>query len=234
MTIDKKYVDWSISKPILVLIALNLAGLAVGIWKAATAADSQVSTLVINIGWIVYNLMVLGAAFAVAVEEVQKHRLPRITLKDPVTVTLTDGNELQAHLQEYSQTDVRIRLDQTQNNIKLQDTVTVTMASRGQTYAFKARVFSIENEFFEARLSFADSQEEIAFNRCTFAREGMWAIAPEGKVDDRFITGFARLAGFAVYGYKSLIEYLPGYAGRAVRAAISLLPRVPVTRSEDI
>ena len=71
MTIDKKYVDWGIAKPVLILIALNFVGLLVGIYKTVTAADPQVSTLAINIGWIVYNRMVLGAAAAVAVEEVQ-------------------------------------------------------------------------------------------------------------------------------------------------------------------
>ncbi|MDO4936542.1 MAG: UDP-forming cellulose synthase catalytic subunit [Sutterellaceae bacterium] len=234
MTIDNKYVDWSISKPILVLIALNLAGLAIGIYKAATAADSQVTTLIINIGWIVYNLMVLGAAFAVAVEEVQKHRLPRITLKTPVELTLADGTVLPAQLQEYSQTDVRIRLTEGIERLNLEDDIFVSMTTRGQTYRFKACVLALENDCLEARLVFADNQEEIAFNRCTFAREGMWAIAPEGKVDERFVTGFMRLAGFAVYGYKSLVEYLPGYVGRAVRGALSLLPRVPVTHSKDI
>ncbi len=234
MTIDNKYVDWSISKPILVLIALNLAGLAVGIYKAATAADSQVSTLIINIGWIVYNLMVLGAAFAVAVEEVQKHRLPRITLKTPVELTLSDGTVLPAQLQEYSQTDVRIRMTEGFERINAEDDIFVSMTTRGQTYRFKSTVLGLENDCLEAQLVFADSQEEIAFNRCTFAREGMWAIAPEGKVDERFVTGFMRLAGFAVYGYKSLVKYLPGYAGRAVRGALSLLPRVPVTHSKEI
>lgn len=69
MTIDKKYVDWRIATPVLILMVLNLLGLAIGIYKTVTAADPQVSTLIINIAWIAYNLLVLGVAFAVAVEE---------------------------------------------------------------------------------------------------------------------------------------------------------------------
>lgn len=233
MTIDKKYVDWEISKPILVLIALNLAGLAVGIFKAATAADSQVSTLVINIGWIVYNLMVLGAAFAVAVEEVQKHRLPRITLKVPATVKFGDADPIEAQLQEYSQTEVRVKTAQIPEGLNINDALTLTLTSRGETHTFNATVLKIEDGVFEATLHFAHNHEEIAFNRCTFAREGMWAIPTEEKVDDRFVAGFARLAGFAIYGYKSLVEYLPGVAGRALRWVISLMPRVPVSTTEN-
>ena len=69
--------------------------------------------------------------------------------------------------------------------------------------------------------------EEIALNRCTFAREGIWAQPPEGKVDDRFVTGFLHLIRIALYGYKSLLEFLPGRAGRSIRFLISLLPRIP-------
>ncbi len=227
MTIDKKYVDWDIAKPILVLIVLNLAGLAVGIWKAVTTADSQVSTLVINISWIVYNLMILGAAAAVAVEEVQKHRLPRITLRIPVTLTLSDGRNVNARLCEYSQEELRIDLTEPLGQLSPKERIDVSMASRDGMHTFQTSLLSLSDTALELHLNFSDSQQEIAFNRCTFAREGMWAIAPEGTVDERFPSGFKRLAGFAFYGYKSLIEYLPGRAGRFVRACISLLPRVP-------
>ena len=47
------------------------------------------------------------------------------------------------------------------------------------------------------------------------------------KLDDRFVTGFVRLIRIALYGYKSLVEFLPGRAGRLIRFLISLLPRIP-------
>ena len=230
MTIDKKYVDWGIAKPVLILIALNFAGLLVGIYKTVTAADPQVSTLAINIGWIVYNLMVLGAAAAVAVEEVQKHRLPRIPLEIPVGVALGDAAAAAetAQLCEYSQQEVRVAASpEILSRLSLNDAVFIDIASRGETHRFKARVVKIEAQTFEAALEFASSQEEILFNRSTFAREGMWAIPPKGHVDDRFVAGFVRLGKLAWYGYKSLIEFLPGKTGAALRYILSLLPRVP-------
>ena len=235
MTIDKKYVDWSIAKPVLVLIALNVAGLLVGIYKTVTAADPQVSTLIINIGWIVYNLMVLGAAAAVAVEEVQKHRLPRIPLEVPVLLFMKSseaaaGSALTAQLLEYSQQEVRIAADASVlAQLAADKTLVLELASRGERHRFEARVTVIDEAAgaFEAALVFHSSREEIAFNRCTFAREGMWAIPPKGHVDDHFVAGFLRLGSLAIYGYKSLIEFLPGSVGRAIRFILSLLPRVP-------
>lgn len=108
-TIDKKYLDWDISKPYLVLIALNLIGLAIGVGKAFFSPNPEFLTLIINLGWIVYNLMILGASMAVAVEEVQTHAFPRVPLSVPVEVE-ADGVVRQAELVEYSQVEVRIKI----------------------------------------------------------------------------------------------------------------------------
>ena len=40
-TIDSKYLDWHISKPYLVLIALNFVGLAIGVYKAFASTDPE-------------------------------------------------------------------------------------------------------------------------------------------------------------------------------------------------
>ena len=85
----------------------------------------------------------------------------------------------------------------------------------------------LEDKAFEVRVLLADRAEEVRLNRCTFAREGSWAAPPEGEVDDRFVAGFLRLIRIALYGYKSLLEFLPGRVGRLIRFLLSLLPRIP-------
>ena len=80
-TIGEKYLDWPVSKPYLVLIALNLIGLFIGLYKAFFDPNPEYFTLVINMGWIAYNLMILGASMAVEIKEVQTHQFPRIHCK---------------------------------------------------------------------------------------------------------------------------------------------------------
>ena len=72
---------------------------------------------------------------------------------------------------------------------------------------------------------------ERRWNSVTFSRRGMWAVKPEGTVDDRFLTGFLMLGRHALYGYRSMIEFLPGRVLPAVRdAVLSMLPRQPADR----
>ena len=111
--------------------------------------------------------------------------------------------------------------------LSLGDKLFVEMTSRGETHRFRTQVILLEDAALEVRVLLESRAEEIALNRCTFAREGIWAQPPEGKVDDRFVTGFLHLIRIALYGYKSLLEFLPGRAGRSIRFLISLLPRIP-------
>lgn len=228
-TIDSKYLDWHISKPYLVLIALNFVGLAIGVYKAFASTDPEYLTLAINIGWIVYNLMILGAAMSVAVEEVQKHKFPRIDLKLDVTVEGA-GEVRSARLEQYSQCEVLVRFD-AGHEPDAGESLRVTMSDGGKDYTFAATAGGREeNGAVVLTLNFADWQDEKRFNRCTFSRRGMWAIKPEGEVDDRFLTGFIQLAELAWYGYRSMIEFLPGRVLPAVRDAIgSFMPRHPDT-----
>ena len=53
--IEQSYFDWSIARPYLILLLLNLLGFAVGIWRmVAVGPSSEVfTTLVINMVWTV-------------------------------------------------------------------------------------------------------------------------------------------------------------------------------------
>lgn len=223
MTIDKKYVDWRIAVPTLILMALNFLGLIIGIYKTVTAADPQISTLVINIGWIGYNLLVLGAAFGVAVEEIMEHPLPRVPLKAGAVVVTAQGERIAAPVVEFSQTELVLDIQ----GLTPGDTVTIEMTGNGHTDVFAAKVARQAKRFCEFDIVFESVQDEIRFNRQTFAREGHWGDKFDDRVNDSFVAGFLRLASFAAYGFKSLIEFLPGPVGRLARYFASLMPRLP-------
>ncbi len=82
----KKYLDWHIALPYLTLLVLNVAGLVVGVTRVVTSPAPEYLTLAINAGWIGYNLLILLAATAVAVEEVQPEAFPRVPMRVPAVL----------------------------------------------------------------------------------------------------------------------------------------------------
>ncbi len=248
-TIDSKYLDWHISKPYLVLIALNFAGLLAGFWKAFASPDPEYLTLAINMGWIVYNLMVLGATMAVAVEDVQKDKFPRVPLKLAAKATLPDGSELPVEVCEFSQEGVRV-LAPEGNEVVFEalqkmpagEALQIELpADDGRTEVFRANVApedptrtDLPKGGRDLVFKFEGYADERRFNSLTFSRRGIWAKKPDETIDDRFITGFLELGRIALYGYRSMIEFLPGRMLPALRDLIaSLLPRTP-RREQDL
>ena len=248
-TIDSKYLDWHISKPYLVLIALNFAGLLAGFWKAFASPDPEYLTLAINMGWIVYNLMVLGATMAVAVEDVQKDKFPRVPLSLSAKATLADGSELPVEVCEFSQEGVRVLAPEGNEaafaalqKMPAGETLQIELpADDGRTEVFRANVApedptrtDLPKGGRDLVFKFEGYADERRFNSLTFSRRGIWAKKPDETIDDRFITGFLELGRIALYGYRSMIEFLPGRMLPALRDLIaSLLPRTP-RRDQDL
>lgn len=233
-TINRRYLDWHITKPFLILLGLNFAGLLVGIWKAFFEVRPEYLTLVINIGWIVYNLLILGASMAVAVEEQQTHKFPRVHLEVPGRLTI-DGKTYNVELNEYSQTDARVRASgEGLDELVPGAHVTLELFLKDVPHAFTGVVQDRDTRgFAEIRLDLPTPEVERDYNRCTFSREGMWQIlaAKNGLLDARFTTGFIKLVGFAAYGYRSMIEFLPPqlkFLRDFVSWCASMLPRVPL------
>lgn len=211
-TINRRYLDWHITKPFLILLGLNFAGLLIGIWKAFFEVRPEYLTLIINIGWIVYNLLILGASMAVAVEEQQTHKFPRVPLEIPATLTI-NGKTYEVELNEYSQTEARVHAyGEGLDELVPGSSVTLGLELHGAAHYFAGRVTDRDTRgFAEIALDLPSPEVERDFNRCTFSREGMWQIlaAKNGLLDARFTTGFIKLVGFAAYGYRSMIEFLP-------------------------
>ncbi len=210
-TIDKKYLDWGITKPFLFLLILNALGFVIGLYKAFFDPEAEYLTLAINLGWIAYNLMVLGASMATAVEEIQTQEFPRVPLPLPIDVITKSGDKFEVQMSHYSQVDLCFKISETiRDRLQVDETIWIQIPEGGKMYTFEAQVASI-SDHVEARMVLNTLEEQRAFNRCTFAREGMWTIKPEGQVDDRFVTGFITLGRLALYGYRSMIEFLPGH-----------------------
>ncbi len=101
--IDKAYVDWSVAKPYLYLLILNLAGLCFGLYKMIGASQYQVLMLAINIGWILYNLIILLPLLPSVSKVFSKEKFPRVAAMQKVTVELSDGHKVKAVLAAFSQ-----------------------------------------------------------------------------------------------------------------------------------
>ncbi len=233
-TIGKKYLDWHIAAPYLTLLALNVAGLVVGVTRVLTSPSPEYLTLAINAGWIGYNLLILLAATAVAAEEVQTEAFPRVPLTTPVTLR-TENGVFAAETRFFSQHELLIA-PEARLKVANGSSVTVTISADGAFDAFCAIVAGkTPDGLIQLAMNLPSPDVEQRFNRFTFARRGHWSNRWPGETDAGFLTGFKILVKSAASGLLSLIELLPPklqWIHRILIGAASFLPRFKPTPTE--
>lgn len=227
--IEEKYLDKWIAFPFLVLYLLNMAGLFYGVYRLFTGSDTF--TVFINLCWIVFNIMILGASISVAEEASQHRKFPRVDLNLAVSM-VARGIRFSGSLRNYSQHGCFVKLHSPPVSLipsKGED-VQVLIDFNGQSYCFDA-VTRYRNDRGELGLEllFHSWQQERDFVSCTFGRADMWVQEPDQTQDNRSRVwlGWITLCGLSYRGLMIVLSYLPPYIRMPLRPVRWLVEKIP-------
>ena len=134
---EEEHVDWVITRPYMFLVALNLAGLAFGVWRLAYGPTDEVMTVIISLVWVLYNMTILGGAVAVAVEAKQVRQAHRVEIAMPAAIARADGHLYPCTLRDYSDGGVGIEM-RVENALKDGDKASLLLKRGQQEYSFPA------------------------------------------------------------------------------------------------
>src|SRR5690606_22834301 len=111
--IDEEYFDWKLARPYIILLLLNIAGFVLAVLhliSVESLATGVAVTLLINLAWTLYNVVIAGASVAVASETRQVRSDPRVASDMPATVSLSDGRTIACRTSDFSQNGVGLIL----------------------------------------------------------------------------------------------------------------------------
>ncbi|OJW72742.1 MAG: cellulose synthase catalytic subunit (UDP-forming) [Sphingomonadales bacterium 63-6] len=111
--LDRTFFDWAIVRPHLICIGILVAGMAAGIVKRVFFPhifNIQTDTLVLNMAWAGFSLVILLAAVSVARETRQTRQDIRVDAELPVTVYLASGHVIPARTIDISMGGAAIAL----------------------------------------------------------------------------------------------------------------------------
>ena len=165
--------DWKVAQPYLLLALLNVVGLGFAVWRFIHGPVDERGTVIVSSLWVLYNLLIVGGALAVAAEVQQVRRTHRVTKRLPTALQLPDGRTLHGVLHDYSNDGVGVELEHAQ---ALDDGTPVTLLlGRGRNeYAFAAVVQRRMGARLGLLLQFDNEQQRVDFVQCTFARADAW------------------------------------------------------------
>ncbi|MEJ3596513.1 UDP-forming cellulose synthase catalytic subunit [Pseudomonas bubulae] len=181
--IDEKFFDWKLARPYIVLLTLNMAGLAYGLARLAMGEEGATTTLLINLVWTLYNVIITSAAVAVASETRQIRAEPRVAAQLAAHLTRADGSVIEGVTQDFSQKGVGLRLP---------DGVSVPQGERVQISLFRNQHLSVfpavivfsRGELLGAQFDVLSLRQQSDLVRLTFSRADTWAKTwGSGQVD---------------------------------------------------
>jgi cellulose synthase (UDP-forming) len=211
--IDQRYFDWKLAAPYLLLLSVNFACLVAAAIKTMAGPVNR-ETIALNVLWSVLNIIVLGAATAVAHEATQRRANVRIAARIPVSIARGEHRWHTATV-DISRGGLAIPLPGDWD-LNPGERLRGIFKLSGEEHTFP--LVLIANEEGNARFSFGvlSLEKEDALVRVIFGRADAWLNWRENARDDRPLLSFLNIVGIALQG----LAVIP-------RAAIALLSRPP-------
>lgn len=210
--VDREYFDWKIAIPYLIILSLNIVGLVVGFGRLFWWNTYEFGTVLLNLIWTGYNLMILAATLAVALEARQVRRHWRVRLVLPGMIRFPSGRTVTCDTEDFSEGGLAFNLP-VKTEVTQGSTVGVTLFRGDREFSFPGMV--VFNEGTVMRVSF----EGLSLNNyrelvaATFSRADAWQKwLPERDIDHP-LRGLIEVFGISLVGIrrfrKSLNEVIP-------------------------
>ena len=171
--IEKAYFDWTIARPYVVLLVINLIGMAVGVWKLFSSDGDETTTLVINMVWTVYNIILLGASVAVASETRQVRGTPRVAASLPAVIRFDNGRTLVCKTEDFSQHGLGLAVPP-DVDIPMGSSVSVSLFRSDEEGVFPAIVTFSGKGRLGVKFDNLSLHQQAELASLTFARADAW------------------------------------------------------------
>lgn len=217
--VEKSHYDWVISLPYLALVGLNILGFAVGLYRIGWGPNDEIGTVIVNLLWTVYNLLILGAAVAVAVEAKQVRKDHRVEVSIPAGIRLKSGHILQAKMKDFSLGGGSIEVngvDEQACQGLLGESLEVILNRGGQEFVFPMTVAFTHNGLLGMQLEEMPHKQKIQYVQCTFARADTWSKWQQSYKSDKPLASMQVVLQVGFTGYKRLLGHCPKFVRTGV------------------
>jgi cellulose synthase (UDP-forming) len=222
--LNSSFFDRRIARPFVLMLFVNFIGLLCAIprlhlFAASNAPGWQgwllsaphrmydshhLGTVVVNVAWTLFNMILLGVATAVAWENQQRRRAVRVNVEVPGGVILPNGNVVQGLTGDLSSTGVRLWTG-SRLNVQAGDAVRIVLPVLDSDTSLPATVVRVEDESLRAQFDALSLSEEEALTMVLYSRADSWLGWDQSRKIDHPVRSFARIVRLAARGLRQTI-----------------------------
>ncbi len=207
--IKEEFFDLRVSKPYLILIFFNIVGICFGIYRYIYGPEYEVSTVIINIVWATYNLLVLGGAISVAQETKQLRLNHRIDVKTDIVIRNSSGHLFKARMNNYSDSGLGVQLYADNLNFNKNEHIHVILSHGNREYVFPAVISSINKVYMGLLLDNLTEKQRRDFVKCNYSRSDAWCSWEDNFSIDKPLTSLLDIVTVGFHGYIILARSVP-------------------------
>jgi cellulose synthase catalytic subunit (UDP-forming) len=211
---DRSYFDGKTAIPILVLMAFQLAGLVFGVarmvripWRPLLLLHhgDNPGTVLMNMLWVLFNLLILGVCASVAWESHQRRSTVRLRMAVPVDVLFADGSLEEGLTADISNSGVLLKIDHALN-VEQGDPVHLIFPVLDGEAGLPATVIDTSDGIMRAQFDSLTILEEEALTMVLYSRADTWLGWGDSRVPDRPLKSLARILVLALRGVRQTVD----------------------------
>jgi cellulose synthase (UDP-forming) len=241
--VNRKFFDARIAQPFLFMISMNVLGLLCAIprffqfpgegliWPLNVLAGmydgTHYGTIVMNLIWVCFNLVILGVSTSVAWESQQRRQTVRVRMTVPADIVLANGSLIQGVTADMSSGGVMIRMER-EFAAAIGDSVKLTLPVLDGNATLPATVVGLNDNVIRVQFDPLNLQEEEALTMVLYSRADSWLGWGENREQDRPLRSLGRIFQLAILGFKQTIRGLMTKKQVAPKAALSADTIVPM------
>lgn len=214
--VEEQYFDWRTSVPYLIMLGLNIVGLGIGIMRLFWWNTFEADTVLLNLIWTVYNLVILGATTAVATESRQIRETHRVPCNLKAMLRQDDGRNVVCFANDFSEGGLGLVMPAL-DMVPLHSMTRVSLFQGDQEYVFPARVVFAKGAILGVEFEELTLQQQMDFVQCTLARADMWVDWSDRQEIDKPLKGLQEIFVHSRRGYQHLVANLLDYSNRVYR-----------------
>src|ERR1035438_9534440 len=185
-TLGKTQFDSKIAAPTRWMLLLNFCGLLAVPYRLLVADPQHPGAVIMNMVWVLFNIVVLGVAAAVAHEQKQRRESVRIDAKIPVRLILKGGHEVDRAHVDMSIGGASINVD-SDIRFSVGDTLKVAFPASGQE-EIGAEVVGMSSNSLRLSFKLITIAEQETLTRALYSRADAWLNLGTKEVDRPLIS----------------------------------------------
>jgi cellulose synthase (UDP-forming) len=217
-TLSQTRFDRKIATPTRWMLLINLLGVMVSPYRLFIKDPHHPGTVISNLFWILFNMVILGVAAAVANEQKQRRGAVRIETRIPVRITSPNGHQVDSVTHDMSVSGASVHLPENVH-FAVGDVFRMAFPKHSGEEEIGARVVGLSDGAIRLAFSVPTIAEQETLTRALYSRADAWLGS--AKEVDRPLHSLGRVIVLSASGiYQICRSFFPERAvAQKTRAA---------------